>query len=129
MIELNQFEKQWILFVKGQLKDKYPNTKGQWVDVLKPLFIDIYGWNPDEDKNYSDYLKCLFNKLLDIYMKIKEEQSSENAQLKELFYSSFYKKFSNVSELPIERTINELCHLIRFVAVVDSEGNKRFELN
>jgi hypothetical protein len=129
MIELNQFEKQWILFCKGQLKDKYTYTKGKWVDVLKPLFIDIYGWNPDEDKNYSDYLKCLFNKLLDIYMKIKEEQSSENAQLKELFYSSFYKKFSDVSELPIERTINKLCHLIMFVVVIDSEGNKRFELN
>lgn len=128
MIQLDQNEKQWILLCKGHLKDKYPFT-GSWCNTLKPLFIEIYGWNPDEDNNYKDYLQCIFNRLLDIHMKIRENWSSENAQLKELFEATFYKSFFHEEESPIERGISKLCGLIQSSLVVDRDGNKRFELH
>lgn len=128
MIVLDKYEKQWILLIKGQLKDKYPYTGGTWVETLKPLFTEIYGWNPDEDNNYHDYLRGVFNKLLDIHLKIKDEWSDKNGQLKEVFFASFYKGFSNTEELPIERAICKLCGIIQCTSVINSDGTKRFEL-
>jgi hypothetical protein len=127
MIQLDQNEKQWILLCKGQLQEKYP-FKGKWHEALKPLFIEIYGWNPDEDNNYHDYLRCIFNKLLDIYMKIKDRWVDENGQLKEVFFASFYKGVSNDAEIPIERAIYHLCGLIQCTMVVNPDGSKRFDL-
>jgi hypothetical protein len=72
MIQLDSYEKQWVLMCKGHFKDKYP-YRGRWHETLKPLFTQIYGWNPDDDNNYHDYLNCLFNKLLDLYLKIKDQ--------------------------------------------------------
>ena len=126
MIQLDQYEKQWILLIKGKLQDKYP-FKGRWIDTLKPLFIEIYGWNPDEDNNYHDYLRGIFNKLLDIQLKIKDEWIDPNMQLKEVFFSSFYKGITNNEELPIERAIVSLCGLIQCTSVINN-GEKRFEL-
>ena len=126
MIQLDQYEKQWILLIKGKLQDKYP-FKGRWIDTLKPLFIEIYGWNPDEDNNYHDYLRGIFNKLLDIQLKIKDEWIDPNMQLKEVFFASFYKGITNNEELPIERAIVSLCGLIQCTSVINN-GEKRFEL-
>jgi hypothetical protein len=127
MIILDKNEQKWILRIKGHFKDLYPST-GQWHDTLKPLFTEFYGWNPDEDNNYHDYLKVLFNKLLSIHLKIKNDYSSENAQLEELFQSVFNKKFTYDPELPIERGIQTLCSFILGTRVVNDDGSKRFEL-
>lgn len=126
MIEIDKHEKQWVLLIKGR-HDKYP-TKGKWVNILKPLFTEIYGWNPDEDNNYNDYLRGIFNKLLDLFLKIKDNWSDENGQLKQVFGASFNKSYSREDELPIERAISELCGLIQTTSVLDSNKNKRFEL-
>lgn len=127
MIQLDKYEKQLILLIKGQLQEKYP-YKGRWVDTLKPLFIEIYGWNPDDDNNYRDYLRGMFNKLLDIQLKIKDNWSDPNGQLKEIFFASFYKGITNDEELPIERAIKHLCGLIQCTTVINSDKTKRFEL-
>jgi len=127
MIELDLYEKQWILLCKGRLKEKYP-FKGTWHETLKPLFTEIYGWNPDEDNNYNDYLRGMFNKLLDILMKIKDQWNDNNAQLKDIFYASFGKGISIDEELPIERAIHSICGLIQCTRVINSDGTKRFEL-
>lgn len=127
LIVLNQYEKQWILLCKGQLKEKYP-FKGRWHETLKPLFTEIYGWNPDEDNNYRDYLRGMFNKLLDIYLKIKDNWTIENGQLHEIFEAAFDKGISIDEELPIERAIHKLCGLIQCTTVVYPDGSKRFEL-
>ena len=87
--------------------------KGNWTESLKPLFIEIYGWNPDEDNNYHDYLNCVFNKLLDIYLKIQLDQSRNNHQLRGLFSATFYRSISRDQELPIERAISNLCGQIQ----------------
>lgn len=125
MIKLDKYEKQWILLIKGQLSDKYPYT-GTWTETLKPLFIEIYGWNPDEDNNYHDYLRGVFNDLLDIHLKIKDNSSDENGQLKEIFFASFYESIFH--NHPIERAISKLCGIIKYTSVVDSDGIKRFDL-
>lgn len=128
MIELDKYEKQWILFCKGQLRGKY-SYKGNWVESLKPMFTEIYGWNPDDDNNYRDYLRGMFNKLLGILIKIKDDWSNQNGQLEEVFHASFYKSFRDESELPIERAINSLCGLIQSTRVINEDGTKRFDLD
>ena len=112
MIELTKYEKQWILLCKGHFKEKYP-YQDSWVLTLKPLFVEIYGWDPDEDGNYRDYLNCIFNKLLDIHLKIALDQSGTNLQIRGIFEAAFYKSISRTENLPIERAIAELCGLIQ----------------
>lgn len=126
-ILLTKPEKQIIKFCKGHYQKEYP-YKGRWHESLKPLFTKIYGWNPDEDDNHSDYLNVLFNKLLDIFLKTKESESNLNANLKDVFGVCFYKGISFDEELPIERAIHKLCGLIQGVAIIDNDGESRFDL-
>jgi hypothetical protein len=127
MIHLEKTDKQWIKMCKLHYQDKYPRT-GSWVNNLKPLFFEIYGWNPDEDRNYHDYLNCMFNRLLDLYLKIAEDKSGNNNQLRGIFNAAFYKSISREEELPIERAIAELCSLIQFNQVIMENGEHRYEL-
>ncbi len=126
MIQLTNTEKDWIKLCKGHFKSMYP-YQGEWTETLKPLFVTIYGWNPDEDNNYPDYLNCVFNKLLEIHLKILNDQSGTNLQLRGIFEAAFYKGICRDQDLPIERAIAELCGLIQNnVVIVD--GAHRYEL-
>jgi hypothetical protein len=127
MIELSATEKKWILLCKGHFRDQYPYM-GQWTETLKPYFIEVYGWNPDEDNNYPDYLNCLFNKLLGIHLKIQDDQSGTNLQIRGIFEAAFCKDFIRDQELPIERAIAELCGLLQGNTVVTNKGEKRYNL-
>jgi hypothetical protein len=127
MIQLDFNEKLWIKLCKGHLKDKYPFT-GRWIDTLKPLFTEIYGWNPDEDKNYQDYLNCIFNKLFDIHLKIVYDMSGTNLQIRNIFNAAFNKSISRMDDLPIERAISELCVLLQLNQVILENGEHRYEL-
>jgi hypothetical protein len=68
LIVLDKYETQWIKLIKCGYKDKYPINTKNWIDTLKPMFEETYGWDPNE--HYNDFLGCIFNKLLDIYLKI-----------------------------------------------------------
>lgn len=126
MITLSKTEKDWIKACKGHFKSKYP-SQGEWTETLKPLFTEIYGWNPDADNNYRDYLNCLFNKLLEIHLMIVDDQSGSNLQMRGIFEAAFYKGICRDQALPIERAIAELCGLIQNnIVVVD--GENRYEL-
>ena len=127
MITLTKYEKQWIKMCKGHFKDKYP-YQDSWVLTLKPLFVEIYGWDPDEDGNYRDYLNCIFNKLLDIHLKIALDQSGTNLQIRGIFEAAFYKSISRTENLPIERAIAELCGLIQNTLYL-KDGEPRFNLD
>ena len=127
MIQLGKTDKQWIKMCKLHYQDKYPRT-GSWVNNLKPLFTEIYGWNPDEDKNYNDYLNCIFNRLLELYLKIAEDRSGNNRELRLIFDAAFSKSISREEELPIERAIAELCSIIQFNTVISENGEHRYEL-
>jgi len=126
MITLSEPERQWIKLCKGHYKDVYPYT-GSWVRTLKPLFTEIYGWNPNEDNNYRDYLNCIFNKLLEIHLKIQDDRSGNNVQMRGIFEAAFYKGISRTERRPIERAIAELCGLIQNNTVIE-DGKPRYSL-
>lgn len=126
MITLSEPERRWIKLCKGHYKDIYP-YKGSWVRTLKPLFTEIYGWNPNEDNNYRDYLNCIFNKLLEIHLKIQDDRSGNNVQMRGIFEAAFYKGISRNERRPIERAIAELCGLIQNNTVIE-DGKPRYSL-
>ncbi len=108
-IALTEQEVLWIKLCKLHLKDKYP-MQNSWIDTIKPLFEEIYGWSPEEHP--ADFRDCMFQKLLDLYLKIQDDQSGCNAQLKEVFKESF-SKWRRDYEQPVERAIAELCGQIQ----------------
>ena len=124
-IQLSKYDIQWIKLCKNHYEDKYP-YKGSWAETLKPLFLEIYGWNPVDD--YYSYLNVIFNKLLELYLKIQYDQSGSNRKLKGVFGAAFYKSISREDELPIERAIAELCGLISCNLVIEN-GIHRYYLN
>ena len=128
MIQLTRPERDIIKLCKGHYRDIYPFT-GKWANTLKPLFKKIYGWDPDADKNYGDYLNCVFNKLLEIHLKIVHDMSGSNRQLKGIFEAAFYKGIVRDDELPIERAISELCGLIQSNLVIEEDGTERYNLD
>jgi len=118
MIELSNTDKQWIKMCKGHYQKEYPFA-GCWVNTLKPLFKEMYGWDPDE--HYYDYLGSMFNRLLDLHLKICDDRSGSNRQLKEIFNASFYQSPSKDELRPIERSISALCGLIQCNQVVEND--------
>jgi len=127
MIKLDKYEKNWIKLCKGHFKDKYP-FQGSWVLTLKPLFTEVYGWDPDEGNNYPDYLNCIFNRLLEVHLKIVHDQSGTNLQMRGIFEAAFYKGIFRDEDLPIERAIVELCGLIQNNLVLE-DGEPRYTLD
>lgn len=128
MIELSKSEKRLILLIKGKLQDEFPFT-GSWPKTLSPFCIELFSWDANEDNNYNDYLRGIFNFLLKLYMKIEFNQSGDPLYyLSQIFNASFNKSISRDSDLPIERAISELCGLIQCNAVID-KGIKRYDLD
>jgi hypothetical protein len=125
MIQLTNAESAIIKLCKGHLKEKYPFT-GKWVDTFKPLFREIYGW--DSLNDYHGYLNALFNKLLEIHLKIQDDQSGSNHQLRSIFEAAFYKGIVRDDELPIERAISQLCGLIQSNSVLTEQGDERYRI-
>ena len=125
MIELNKYEKNWILLIKGHFKDKHPVNAKNWTDTLKPMFEEVYGWSPND--HYDDFLIGMFNKLLDIYLKIQLDKSGSNYHLKTIFSAAFNKSIIRDYDLPIERAIAELCGTIQCNQVI-VDGVNRYEL-
>jgi hypothetical protein len=132
MIELSNLEKDLVKLTKGHYSCEkcniYPFT-GEWHNTIKPLFIKYYGWNPDEDNNYHDYLQCLFIRLFELNNKINDDRMNNGIQVMDIFKASFYKGISNDCELPIERAIQSVCAMIQFSNVIDKDGELRFNLD
>ena len=124
MIQLSKYEKDWILLIKGHYTDRYPSSN-TWTGTLKPMFEEVYGWNPKE--HYNDFLSCMFGKLLDIHLKIQLDQSGSNQQLKTIFGAAFYKSISRTQRRPIERAIAALCGEIQCNQVIVDDVH-RYEL-
>jgi len=125
MIELDKYEIRWIKLCKGHYTDLYRTNASNWVETLKPMFREIYAYDPNEF--YHDFLSCMFNKLLDIYLKIQNDHSGTNAHLKEIITAGFDKTFRREYELPAERVIAELCGQIQTNAVIE-DGIMRYAL-
>lgn len=127
MIELSEMDKRWIRLTKGHYKDKYGDQEG-WIATLIPMYKEYYFINPDEYMH--DFLGCMFNILLDIYLLISDDKSGCSQQLKEVFDAAFYKnKFERYEDTPIERAIGELCSQIRYTSILNNDKTKRFSLS
>ena len=125
MIQLSEAEKKFINLTKGQYQDVYP-FKGSWVVTIKPLFEEIYGWNPNDD--IRSYKNILFHKLLDIYFKIQNDGSGSHQELKGVFDVAFNKRFSRTERTSIDRAIAELCGILQCNQVIE-DGVKRYNLD
>jgi hypothetical protein len=125
MIQLTPSEKKIIKLCKGHFQQRYPFT-GKWATNLVPLFEEIYGWDPNSD--YGGYLNVLFNKLLEIHLKIQDDQSGNNLQLRSIFEAAFYKGIVRTDDLPIERAIAQLCGLIQSNTVIE-RGEARYNID
>jgi len=124
-IELSKYETTWVKLFKYHYKDK---LKGDWFETTKPIFVEIYGWDPDKDNNYNDYLRCMFDKLINIYMKIGCDGSGSNLQIREIISASFAKSITNEYELPIERVIVKIISKISNTPYLNKYKNPRFLL-
>lgn len=122
-IALTEQDVRWIKLIKGHYKDKYPYKGNEWTDFLKPMFNEVYGWTAEEF--YQDFLRCMFNRLFEIFLKIKDDKSGYNRQLTDIFSAAFYKSISREQELPIERAISQLCAEIQYTTVIE-DGVHRF---
>lgn len=125
-IPLTENEIKWIRLCKNHYQNDstYVHRKG-WIERLKPMFEEQYGYSPDE--HYNDFLRTVFYTLLEIHLKIKYDMSGHNLQLKEIFAASFEKSISRDQELPIERVISKLGALIQCNLVVE-DGVERYSL-
>ena len=122
-IDLSDSDIFWIKLCKLHYTNKYP-LKGTWVNTLKIPFEERYGWVPDEC--YNDFLDCIFNRLLDLHLKIQFDQSGSHVQLKNIMSASFIKSYKWELELPIERTIVALCAQIQNNAVIENGINRYY---
>lgn len=126
-IPLDKYEVQWIKLCKGHFNEKYNFKDENRIERLKPLFTETYGWNPDEDNNYKDFLNCIFKKLFIIYLKI-HDQTSTDLLITQVVESSFWQRPSNDYKLPIERCIVDICFKLTWTPVYDC-GVARFNLD
>lgn len=125
MIKLTEAEVKLIKMCKLHYKHKYP-LKGNWSITLRPLFKEIYGWSAKDFPD--DYRYTLFNKLFDTYLKIQDDGSGSNQELKGLFTTAFNRDIRRDYRRSIDRVINELCGLIQCNVVIEN-GNPRYNLN
>jgi hypothetical protein len=112
------------------LNERYKWTLKQSCDeVFINYWIENYGWNPLEDNNYKTYLTGIFRKLLSIHLKIKEEWSTPNAQLEEIFDRVFETKCCIDKYSTIKVAIKSICSLISCTTVANDNGTQRFNLD
>lgn len=126
-IHLTEQEKRWIKLLKWHYRDTYPVNARGWIETLKPMFEEIYGYSPDE--HIDDFRGCIFTKLLDIWLKIHDDESGSNVGLKSIFNEAFYKSLRREYDLPIDRAIAELCGQIQCTSVLNNDGSKRFDID
>ncbi len=127
MIGLTTNEKRWIKLCKGHYDAKYGITNGNYLELLKPLYKELYMYDPEEHP--KDFLMCMYNVLFDIYMKITDDRSREHIMLKEIISASFEEPFySKEISTPLERVVRKIVSQIRYTTVVDG-GKPRFSLS
>ena len=125
MIKLTEAEVKFILACKGHFRNELPH-KSNWTLTLKPIFKEFYGWY--EGYSGNEYRNVLFQKLLDIYLKIQQDNSGFNYQLKSVFSAAFNRGIVRDQRQSIDRAINELCGLIQCNTVIE-DGVKRYNLD
>lgn len=120
-IELTKYEKKLIRLCKG----KHPyKGDGTILTLIKKYYKSVYLLDPDE--YYQDCLRCMFTKMFNTYMKIRDWGGTENADVLDVFYASFQKGIARDQELPIERAIAELYGRIQCTTVREKDASGKY---
>lgn len=121
-IKLTKYEKKLIRLCKG----KHPyKSDGTILNLIKKYYKSVYALDPEE--YYQDCLQCMFMKLFNTYMKIRDWGGTENADVIDVFNAAFRKGIVRDQELPIERAIAELYGQIQCVQVREKDENGRWK--
>jgi len=135
IINLSKNEAIWILLCKGWVLKKYPvvNENGvtidksiSFIDYIKPYFAEVYGWTADDFE--EDFLRCVFNVLFDIFMKIRMDENN-NSDLKDIISRTAIKMYFDSEENPTVRCILAIKSKIAITLVINENKTKRFDLD
>lgn len=132
-IKLTKYDKMWIKLMKNHYvgDPKYHVNASSWIETLKPMFREIYAYEPDD--HMSSFRRCMAMRLFKLWYKIDPRMHQDNMDWKcDILYDvaskGFYRTISRDYEEPIDRFIAELCGQIQCVTVLE-DGVKRFDLD
>lgn len=109
-IYLTDIEVRLIKFCKGDYNDKYELVVHfSQLDTLHHFFEEYYGISPI--KYYSYFINRMYNELLNIYFKIKDETQSCGQRIKKIFDPNCNE---DINKKHLEEIIIELMHYIKF---------------
>ena len=135
IINLSKNEAIWILLCKGWILKKYPvvnenglaiNKSISFLNYIKPYFAEVYSWTADDFE--EDFLRCIFNVLFDIFMKIRMDENN-NSDLKDIISRTAIKTYVDNEENPIIRCILAIKSKIAITLVINENKTKRFYLD
>ena len=93
--------------------------------IMKKYYKTHYVIDPDK---YPAWKGVIFNRLFDVFMKIRENSGSmNNRDIEMIFFSSFEKNFVREQEEPVERAIAELYGQIQCTTVKEKVSEKRWK--
>jgi hypothetical protein len=126
MIKLTDSSKLLVLICKGHFKDLFPENREGLVGHIKSYYNEYY--TLDADEYLEDFRGCMFNRLLDLFELIANDDDVKNRGIREAFRASFEQSPSCSQETPMERTINSLIYSIRRTRVTNHDGTENFNL-
>lgn len=134
LIELTEYDKMWIKLLKNHYvnDERYHVNASSWIETLKPMFREIYGYEPDE--HMSSFRRCISMKLFKLWHKIDPRMHQDNMDFKcDILYGisakAFHRTISRDYEDPTDRFIAELCGEIQCVRVINDDKTERFNLD
>lgn len=109
-IKLSRSQKMVIKTIKNHYSNIWEINCKTWYKSLQKVYSEIYGY---KFTNNIEHRYVMFNSLFTIYTIIKEDQSGDERELRNLFHISFHKTISRDEPNPVNRVISELCGLIQ----------------
>jgi len=134
LIKLTKYDKMWIKLLKNHYAndERYHVNASSWIETLKPMFREIYGYEPDE--NLKSFRFCIHRKLFKLWYKIDPRMIQDNIDWKcdillEILKPVFSRSIVRDYEESVDRLIAELCGQIQCTLVISRDGSKRFDLD
>ena len=134
LIKLTKTDKMWIKLMKNHYVDneKYHVNASSWIDTLKPMFEEIYGYDPD--KHIKDFRYCMSRRLFKLWYKIDPRMHQDNIDFKcdilmQVHAVSFRRSIVRDYEEPVDRFIAELCGQIQCIQVIRRDGQRIIDLD
>ena len=108
LIKLSDCETEVIKTIKHHYPERL-KRKGGWFQKLSPVYEEFYGYEFKDDE-----AKCvMFSHLLNIWIKIKEDHSGDERQLKGILSAAMFKSIVRPQKRGIDRAMYEIIGLIQ----------------